>query len=73
MIFNHEVPKPIGTLVREKRNWAKWKLRTSGSHLPSLHHPSTLSHKSTQLIGWRSPPTRYVKLNFDDTHSFLMQ
>jgi len=70
MIFNHDIPKPMDSLVRAKHNWAEWRLRTSGSHLCSLHPPSTPPfHKPTQLIGWRSPLGGYIKLNFDDTHS----
>lgn len=65
MIFNHDVPKPIGSLVREKCNWAEWRLRTSSSHPPS----TTPFHKPTQLIGWQSPPGAYIKLNFDGTLS----
>jgi len=70
LVFDNDGPKPMGTLVRAKRIWAEWKLRTSVFHPHSIHLPITPpTPKATQLIGWRSPPGGYIKLNFDGTLS----
>ena len=69
MVFDNEVPKPMGSLLRAKRIWAEWKLRTTVFHPHSIHLPPTPAPKATHLIGWRSPPGGYIKLNFDGTHS----
>ena len=70
MVFVNDVPKPMGSLMRAKRNWIEWKLRTSVFHPHSIHiPPTTPTHKATQLIGWKSPPGGYIKINFDGTHS----
>ena len=29
MIFDNDAPKPMGSLIRAKRNWAEWQLRMS--------------------------------------------
>uniref|UniRef100_A0A7C9DFJ2 RNase H type-1 domain-containing protein n=1 Tax=Opuntia streptacantha TaxID=393608 RepID=A0A7C9DFJ2_OPUST len=70
MIFDNEAPKPMGSLIRAKRTWAEWQLRMSVLN-PHSTPPSHSSHNSeaTRLIGWRSPPGGYLKLNFDGTHS----
>ena len=56
MVFDNEVPKPMGSLLRAKRIWAEWKLRTTVFHPHSIQLPSNPVPKATQLIGWRSPP-----------------
>ena len=72
MVFENDVPNPMGSLVRAKRIWAEWKFRTSVFHPHSIHTPSTPpTPKTTQLIGWRSPPGGYIKLNFDGTLSLI--
>ena len=70
MIFDNEAPKPMGSLIRAKRNWAEWHLRMSVLNSNSTPPPHS-SHNpgATRLIGWRSPPGGYLKLNFDGTHS----
>ena len=35
LIFRNDIPTPMGTLLRAKRNWAEWTLRKSSSLLPS--------------------------------------
>ena len=72
LIFRNEPPKPMGTLLRAKRSWAEWKLRTSGSPTTTLPHSSPINfHRSTytQPIRWQSPAGGAVKLNCDGTKS----
>jgi len=64
----------MGTLLRAKRSWAEWKLRTSHpsssttsvspSYLPHNHH-----HSSNYFIRWHSPAGGAVKINCDGTKS----
>ena len=57
LIFENEVPNPMGSLVRAKHIWAEWNLRTSVFNPSSTHlPPSPPTPKATTLIGWRSPP-----------------
>ena len=52
MVFDNDVPKPMGSLVRAKRIWAEWKLSTSVFHPYSIHLPITSPiPKATHLIG----------------------
>jgi len=70
VVFNHEVQKPMDSLLRAKHNWDKRKSDTSFSHSPSTNHPTTApSHKPTQFIRQRYPLSGYLKLNFDDAYS----
>jgi len=64
----------MGTLLRAKRSWAEWKLRTSTS--PSLSsrsspHPLQNHHppKTIQYIRWRTPARGTVKINCDGAKS----
>jgi len=73
-IFKNEVPSPMGTLLRAKRNWAEWKLRTrmsSSSHYISYTSPQVDRHhpQPLQFIGWKLPQGGFIKLNFDGTKS----
>jgi len=70
LIFKNEIPSPIGTLLRAKRSWAEWKLRTSSSTFsPSIPYSSPqLTHhypQSPHLIGWKLPQGGFIKINFD--------
>jgi len=73
-VFRNEVPSPMGTLLRAKRNWAEWKIRnrtvlpphfTSSTPSPADCHQPQQPH----FIGWQLPPGDFVKLNFDGTRS----
>jgi len=73
-IFRNESTTPMGTLLRAKRNWAEWRIRTSSSglttqfissHPPHPHQP----RKIQQFIGWTLPRGGFIKLNFDGTKS----
>ena len=70
LVFENEIPKPMGSLVRAKRIWTEWSLRTSVFN-PIYPHlcPSPSTPKATKLIRWQSPPGGYIKINFDGTHS----
>uniref|UniRef100_A0A7C8YV34 RNase H type-1 domain-containing protein n=1 Tax=Opuntia streptacantha TaxID=393608 RepID=A0A7C8YV34_OPUST len=64
----------MGTLLRAKRGWAEWKIRTSSldktTTLPSSSPHSThqpLNHHT--LIGWDLPRGGYIKINFDGSKS----
>ena len=64
----------MGTLLRAKRNWAEWMLRTASSDLtsslssPFPPHPPQ-SNKTPYLIRWQLPRGGFVKLNFDGSKS----
>ena len=76
LVFKHDTPKPMGTLLRAKRSWAEWKLRNStfssslSSHssqhsLHPHHHPT----HPIQYIRWRAPAGGAVKINCDGAKS----
>jgi len=74
LIFRNETPKPMGTLLRAKRSWAEWKLRTSTPLLPNTTQLHTHPHlqcrsTSTHPIRWHLPSGGAVKLNCDGTKS----
>jgi len=74
LIFRKEIPSSVGTLLRAKRNWAEWKLRTTsltGSFYTPSHTPPSIHHHPLHLhhIGWKLPQGGFVKLNFDGTKS----
>uniref|UniRef100_A0A7C8ZI67 RNase H type-1 domain-containing protein n=1 Tax=Opuntia streptacantha TaxID=393608 RepID=A0A7C8ZI67_OPUST len=73
-VFKNEVPSPMGTLVRAKRNWAEWTLRNrmaTAFHYNSHNSPQVVPHHTQplQFIGWKLPQGGFVKLNFDGTKS----
>jgi len=64
----------MGTLLRAKRSWAEWKLRTS--KFPTFSSPSSQPSlqrhqhpKSIQFIRWKSPEGGAVKINCDGAKS----
>jgi len=64
----------MGTLLRAKRSWAEWRIRTSHSGLSSFTSSSSPSqaHQPTsvsRLIRWKLPSGGFLKLNFDGTKS----
>ena len=74
LVFRNEPTSLLGTLLRAKRGWAEWKLRTSSldktttissSSPHSTHHP--LNHHI--LIGWELPRGGFIKINFDGSKS----
>jgi len=74
LIFRNEPITPMGTLLRAKRNWAEWRIRTSSPLLtPSFSHPHPPHphqlHQVQQLIGWTVPRGGFIKINFDGTKS----
>jgi len=74
LIFKHENPNAMGTLLRAKRSWAEWKLRTSNSlTFPSRYsQPSHLNHhppKIIHYIRWKSPAGGDIKINCDGAKS----
>jgi len=74
IIFKNEGSSAMGTLLRAKRNWAEWKLRTTSlsgdfhtsSHSPRITHPQPVPQHH---IGWKLPQGGFTKLNFDGTKS----
>ena len=73
-IFRREVPTPMGTLLRAKRNWAEWMLHTASSvptsslsSITPLHLPQ--SNRNHSLIRWQLPHGGFIKLNFDGSKS----
>jgi len=74
LLFNRESTTPMGTLLRAKRSWAEWRLRTSSSTLTSTISSSSPPHthqvpKVPQFIGWKLPHGGFIKINFDGTKS----
>jgi len=70
LIFRGEVIPSMGTLLRAKRTWAEWNIRTStsgsGPSVPS--HSSSISQqrqKVQRLIRWETPHGGFIKINFD--------
>ena len=64
----------MGTLLRAKRSWAEWKIRTSSSALSSPFSSSFPPHthqspKVQRLIGWKLPHGGFIKINFNGTKS----
>jgi len=62
----------MGTLLRAKRIWAEWKLRTSPS--PSTSSTSGFRTPTSQTqpshhIRWNLPHGGFIKINFDGSHS----
>ena len=73
-VFKNEVPSPMGTLLRAKRNWAEWTLRNrtaSSFHYNPYNSPQVDPHHTQplQFIDWKLPQGGFVKLNFDGTKS----
>jgi len=74
LVFRSETPSPMGTLLRAKRSWAEWMIRTSSSiptYSTSSPDPSQPSHHphSSCFIGWNSPRGGFIKINFDGSKS----
>jgi len=62
----------MGTLLRAKRNWAEWMIRTSSSELSSSITSSSsrpTHHSTPHLIGWTLPRGGFIKINFDGSKS----
>ena len=72
LIFRNVVPSPMGTVLRAKRNWAEWKLRTTHSSVPSStpgSHNLPSQARSSHHIRWKLPYGGFIKINFDGSHS----
>ena len=74
LVFNNDVANPMGTLLRAKRSWAEWKLRTSSSPIlssstTSTHSPHRLHSNIPHFIRWHPPAGGNVKLNCDGAKS----
>ena len=74
LVFNNDVANPMGTLLRAKRSWAEWKLRTSSSPIlssstTSTHSPHRLHSNIPHFIRWQPPAGGNVKLNCDGAKS----
>ena len=72
LIFRNVVPSPMGALLRAKRNWAEWKLRTTPSSVPSStpgSHNLPSQARSSHHIRWKLPYGGFIKINFDGSHS----
>ena len=74
LIFKNDTPNSMGTLLRAKRSWAEWKLRTSKSLTFSSRssQPYQYNHhlpKTIQFIRWQLPTGGGVKINCDGAKS----
>ena len=58
----------VGTSLRAKCNWGKWKTRKISlqSHPPS---PSSPNNQSIHQVGWSKPQEGFVEINFDRSKS----
>jgi len=68
LIFRNEAPSLMGTLLRAKRNWAEWKLRTSPSFFPSSSprsHNLSSQAQPSHHIRWKPLNGGSIKINFE--------
>ena len=62
----------MGTLLRAKRNWAEWKLRTTPSSVPSStqgSHNLPYHSQPSHHIRWQPLYGGFIKINFDGSKS----
>ena len=64
-VFNNDFFNPVACLIRAKKEYAEWRIRTRLSVDHFLKGPSSSPPTSPHLVRWHPPSPGFVKLNFD--------
>ena len=65
VVFDKQIFNPVTCLIRAKKAYTEWRIRTCMSDELSQRGPTSSPSKKLQLVRWPPPPPGFIKNNFD--------